>query len=381
MDFKEIYKGISQKLLSDFMISAQIDHGPDKGTYREGSLKKNLEEGKLPKKYTIGHGQILSRKNEVSKSLDIVIYDNLESSPLLFDETTQIFPIEAVYGIIECKSKLSKEKLIEGLENIKSVKSIAPNDAAIKRQALMTMTYSRPKPFGAIFAYSLAENSIESLENNLKEWENVNDPSVWPNMVVILNEGIIIHRDRHLNDVLNSEDIGKDVFTSCFGLKEDSLFKFYIYLINMCSSMQLGGFNLEEYFDLPERYGEYYIKGNDKFRNAKTGNRNRIKIDFLKEVFAYCDDSKKSNWVDVFKIMTGGFINGLDESMYSKATAYLYNPENYPGWHEVENPYKLVDGQPVIEKNMCFPFIQLNINDKLIFLPYSYLDDDKWEEY
>jgi hypothetical protein len=53
-----------------------------------------------------------------------VIFDKHENSSLVYDESTQVFPIESVYGIIECKSHLPKEKLLEGLENIKSVKKL-----------------------------------------------------------------------------------------------------------------------------------------------------------------------------------------------------------------------------------------------------------------
>ena len=84
MDLKTIYNEIAKKLLSDFNISSYIPNGPDKGTFREDSLKNFLEDGKLPKKYSLGHGQIITRKNEISKSADIVIYDNIENTPLIY---------------------------------------------------------------------------------------------------------------------------------------------------------------------------------------------------------------------------------------------------------------------------------------------------------
>ena len=380
MDFKEIFKGISKKLYSDFEISSQISHGTDKGSFREDSLKKFLEEGKLPKKYTIGHGQVISRKNEVSKSVDLVIYDSIESSPLLYNDATQIFPIESIYGIIECKSKLSKEKLIEGLDNIKSVKAIAPRDHAYKKSGLMTMSYSRPTPFGIIFAYSLGGNSLQSLTTNLIEWEKNNDSKVWPNMVVVLNEGIIIHRNNSLDDLTYNNDITDECRPWAVEIKENSLFKFYLVLMDLCASMQLGGFRLEEYFNLPENFGDLFVKGNDKFTNSKNGKRTRVKLDFLREVNEYCDDSKKSTYVEVFKKMTGSFINGMNEELYSRVPSYLYNPNNYPGMHEVEPSYSMVNGRPVFIDNLCFPFYEFDINDKHVFIPFTYLKDDKWEE-
>lgn len=321
----------------------------------------------------------ISRKNEVSKSVDLVIYDSIDFSPLLYNDTTQIFPVESIYGIIECKSRLSKEKLLEGLDNIKSVKVIAPNDHAYKKNGLITMSYSRPTPFGIIFAYSLGGNSLQSLTSNLIDWEKENDSKLWPNLIVVLNEGIIIHRNFNLEDQVYNNDISSESQPWAVEIKDSSLFKFYLVLMDLCNEMQLGGFRLEDYFDLPENFGDLYVKGNDKFR-SKNGKRIRVKIDFLREVNEYCDDTKKSNYVDVFKKMTGSFIDGMDEELYSNFPSFLYNPNNYPGMHEITPSYKMVDGRPQFIDNLCFPFCEFDINDKHIFIPFTYLKDDKWEE-
>jgi len=383
MDFKEVFKGISDKLLSDFKISTQIPHGTDKGTFREDSLKKFLENGKLPKKYSLGHGQIITRNNEISKSIDIVIHDNINFSPLLYDENTQIFPIESVYGVIECKSQLSKEKLEEGLENIKSVKSIAPNDYAVREDIIVKTSYKRPTPFGIIFAYSLGNNSLKSLENNLSDWEKKNDPKFWPNLIVVLNEGVITHRGLNIfKDLIHNKEIMEKTIPNSVGYKEDSLFKFYIILMDLCSSMFLGNFRLLDYFNLPEHIGEFYVKGLERWFATKPGEKTRkarLSADFIRKVYNYCDDTNKSNYVDIYKMGIGSFIYGLDESDYSKVVTYLYNPNNYPGMHEVKDAIKTIDKRVEVVKDICFPWIELEINNKLIFIPHRYITDECWE--
>jgi len=382
MDFKEVFKGISDKLISDFKISAQIPHGTDKGTFREDALKKFLENEKLPKKYTLGHGQIITRKNDISKSVDIVIYDNINSSPLLYNENTQIFPIESVYGVIECKSQLSREKLIEGLENIKSVKSIAPNDRAYRKDVFVTTTYQRPTPFGIIFAYSLGNNSLESLEQNLREWEKMNNSKYWPNLIVVLNEGLIIHHENYnLDDKIYNKELNENSWPSYIAYKEDTLFKFYIILMDLCSSMFLGSYQLLDYFNLPEHIGEFYVKGLERWTNKKTGKQAILKIEFLRKIFNYCDNNNKSNYVDIFKKGIGSFIPTLDDKEYSKIEAYLYNPNNYPGLHEDSDAIKFIEGKaPEIVKNVCFPCVELEINEKLVFIPYCYITNECWEQ-
>ena len=71
MDVEFIFRRISQKLMADFDISAQINHQGIKGTYRENALKRFLQEGKLPGKYSIGSGEIISPLNQVSKQSDL----------------------------------------------------------------------------------------------------------------------------------------------------------------------------------------------------------------------------------------------------------------------------------------------------------------------
>ena len=71
-------------------------------------------------------------------------------------------------------------------------------------------------------------------------------------------------------------------------------------MIDLCASMQLGVVQLEDYFDLPERFGDLYIKGNDRFYHSKTKKRIRLKMDFIKEVYSHLNDSIKSTYYDIY---------------------------------------------------------------------------------
>jgi len=57
MEVKVIFREASKKMLSDFRISAQMNHPGVMGTYREDSLKNFLKSGRLPEKYGIGQGK------------------------------------------------------------------------------------------------------------------------------------------------------------------------------------------------------------------------------------------------------------------------------------------------------------------------------------
>src|SRR5450830_224147 len=118
MEVKRIFRGVSAKLLSDFNVSAMYEHQGNKGSFREGALRDFLVSDRMPSKYGLGTGEIVSSHGEVSKQSDLIVFDRLNSIPLLYSDTVQVFPVESVYGVVEVKSKLSKDELLKALENI-----------------------------------------------------------------------------------------------------------------------------------------------------------------------------------------------------------------------------------------------------------------------
>ncbi len=124
MKINDIFQGIADNMLVDFQqIQSQIPHAGERGTQRELALKEFLARH-LPKKYALGSGQIINVKNVTSRQCDIVIYDALNCPLLLVKEGYQLFPVEAVFAVIEVKSTLNAKALAECVDNIKSVKSL-----------------------------------------------------------------------------------------------------------------------------------------------------------------------------------------------------------------------------------------------------------------
>src|SRR5579862_9077984 len=211
MDTRTLFQKISQKMRLDFETSAQVKHAPSKGTIRENVLRNFLAEGRLPSKYGLGAGEVVSRVRDTSRQCDVIVYDKLNGVTLLYDEDIKVFPIDCVYGIIEVKSALSKPELLDALEKIKALKSMASGgNVSQPIGGGMTMVHSRPKPFGAVFAYGLAGNSLDSLIENLREWERSAPPDVWPNYVCVLEEGIIYHHGKPFERCLDSGQITKE---------------------------------------------------------------------------------------------------------------------------------------------------------------------------
>ena len=385
MDVRKVFRGISSKLLSDFEISAQISHNGNIGDFRENSLKEFLENGRLPKRFGIGNGEIVGYVNNVSKQSDLIIFDQFNSIPLLYDSKVQVYPIDCIYGIVEVKSKLSKTKLTEGLENIKSVKELSPNDYVVKRTLFMEQTYQRPKPFGFIFAYSLSDNSLDSLTKNLIEWEQENPPEFWPNLIVILGEGIIYHTKSHFDKRIMSDTIDKDCKPTNLRFKEDSFFHFYSYLLDLCNNVELPKIQIAKYLDLPEKMGKYIVGNNDRMiRFGKDGKVDKTKVYRLKESFidkivTWCKKEGDMSNEEFFLKQFGHIPQGTTEN-HLKQRVYLYNPDGFVGMHEVKDAITVNEkGEPQVKSGLITPSGFVTVDDETYYYPYAYLTENDSE--
>ena len=167
-DFKKFYESINGELMSikDRVRSliGDANWGED-GRYREAILK-NVISRFLPKKYSVGTGFVINKNKEITKQIDIIIYDN--SSPVLFSEGDFVIVLAStVKAIIEVKSTItSTTELIDyikvGEENAKKIEAIALHD----------------RLFNGIFCYE-CNLSSEVLENSLKDYFEFTESSIF----------------------------------------------------------------------------------------------------------------------------------------------------------------------------------------------------------
>ncbi|MEK3721966.1 DUF6602 domain-containing protein [Paenibacillus sp. FSL H8-0034] len=178
---KEIFVSKSRQLAEEYISSGSQKHNVSKGTTRETILKRFLQET-LPPIYGVTSGEIVSDLGR-SKQVDIILYNANETRGFsLGDPNIKIIQAESVMAIIEVKSKINKNKLIEGINNILASIDICPEPRNI--------IDSPRKPFTAIFAYDLDKCSLKSLSDNLNDIL-IENPRNLVNLVCILNKGII----------------------------------------------------------------------------------------------------------------------------------------------------------------------------------------------
>ncbi|MGS1027662.1 DUF6602 domain-containing protein [Burkholderia glumae] len=345
MDAKQLFRSVSEKMCTDFQIAAHFVHKGTRGTARENSLRDFLAKGRLPAKYALGSGEVVGHVRDVSRQCDIVVYDAMKGLSLHYDEHNRIYPIDSVYGIIEVKSGLSKSELMDSLNKIKIFKEMTLGGAISEPFVNgFTIVKPRPKPFGIVFAYSLDGNSLESLRENLKEWESKNPPSVWPNYICVLGVGCIYHQSG-FESCLSSETLTEQSYPLDLKYEGDSLFKFYCALHDMCSRMTLGPVELERYFDPGVRIGKFSVFGRAaEVQLVQDGSDHpvpaRLKESSLERIVTWCSNTEKLKYSEILKKRFGALPVGVTENSPGMNTMmYLYNPDNFPGIDELrKNP-------------------------------------------
>jgi len=338
MDTRKVFRRLSKKMLEDFEISAQINHQGSKGTYRENALKRFLSEGKLPTRYGIGSGEIIGPVQNVSKQSDLIIFDQLNGLSLIYDESTQVYPIECVAGVIEVKSTLNKTEFLKSLENIRTTKQLVPAENVEKNIANgMRMAYRRPKPFGAIFGYRLGDNSLSSLEANLREWGKEVPREDWPNVIAVLGEGIIHYYGKALRPVYRNSEINNFEHIASIHFRDDTLFKFYSMIVDLCASTDLGPVALGRYFEPSEQVGPFVVSNHNRITKPDCDEVFRLNENFISKVVDECKGKAITH--EKFLLQRFGQIpQGLGTGQQD-FEVYFYNPDGLKGMHELETPF------------------------------------------
>jgi hypothetical protein len=181
-------------------------HMPSKGDVCEAAIVKYLSET-LGSRYAIAsNGHVFDRTGAQSKELDIIIYDDYWSVRLVPRDSGEppILPVESVYAAMQIKKKLTAAELRSAISNIQSFK-------ALKRERIGTdyitpnkrlsfggppdppgrVPYMHNPYFAAIFAFD-AGRSMNTVLKQLKGEVTGIPSSLWPDVVVVHNEGIIL---------------------------------------------------------------------------------------------------------------------------------------------------------------------------------------------
>jgi hypothetical protein len=97
--------------ITEARAASNLTHSGVKGSVLEILISK-LFRPLLPSDIGVGTGQIIEQHSgRMSTQMDIILYDKSIVPPILFDQSTGIFPVEAVLYTIEVKTKLNATEL------------------------------------------------------------------------------------------------------------------------------------------------------------------------------------------------------------------------------------------------------------------------------
>lgn len=271
VDLAELFQRVEGTLVARFNEAAAVKHHGDRGENREEVLRDFLAEH-LPRRFGVAKGEVMTRGGGHSHSADVIIYD-ADSGPLLYADKTKILPIECVYGIIEVKSRLSKAEFVDASKKIEAFKRLAPRDLSVI-ETREYMTVHRPsRPFGMIFAFDLADNSLESLLTNWEERNReVHDVNYFENLVVILGAGLLtwemadlavgnkhllLDTDEFVDHMLTEEKRARNdepptdrvVRQVVEARGQETFGRFFVYLLIALERLRLGVADLGRYLD------------------------------------------------------------------------------------------------------------------------------------
>jgi len=100
----------------------------------------------------IGTGQIATAKNELSPQQDVVIFDRRILPPVLFEETTGIFPVESVLATVEVKTKLTATELRSAYDNAKTIHGYSYLSGERSKESGQPVFHDVKKAISSVFA-------------------------------------------------------------------------------------------------------------------------------------------------------------------------------------------------------------------------------------
>jgi len=267
----------SKRMIADLEDSELFTHNGEIGDIREQIVQSFLRPY-LPDCYSLGTGQIFDSKDQMSKQIDVVIYDQLFSTVLFKDKEICLFPYESVYGTIEIKSTLSGDTLTEACENIASVRKLVrdPSHTAFSLPHYGSIISDDPKnlieydkrranlPLNIIFAYDglLAKTCRDQLIEKLRSLD-AHVKHLMPDFIFNFKRGYMITKSELKSDghwIALRDFRGEPEFNNYLILEtgDDTLAFFYLTTNSFLNKIKLNALNPASYWN--ELFKEYSSK-------------------------------------------------------------------------------------------------------------------------
>ncbi len=139
--YREVLSSAQNKLSAAInQIRRSIPHSGEIGTLIEQQFRFQLEEI-LPEKIAVSHGFVVDSTDEISRQMDIILYDKLNTPRIFASGGAQMFPVETTYACGEIKTDLNSSELEDSFKKCLSYKKLC-RKAYIERSSPITTSYA-----------------------------------------------------------------------------------------------------------------------------------------------------------------------------------------------------------------------------------------------
>lgn len=169
----QILKLAEDQLWVDFQQSGAFKHRGNRGAGREQTVVKFLNEH-LPGRFRAVTGEIVDVGGERSGQVDILLYDRVQTAPLLTQADGRVLiGAEAVLAVIEVKSRLTRSELRKAINGFAKIRTMRPWGQSWARYVPRGKQADRgPRCFLSVFAFN---TDIGVTDWSLKELTRVRD--------------------------------------------------------------------------------------------------------------------------------------------------------------------------------------------------------------
>jgi len=215
--FDQILESAEQELWTSFERSKAKRHNVLRGFSREEAVAYFLR-SQLPKRFEVSTGEAVDAEGARTGQLDIVIYDQNRTVPLLTEKAGDVLPAECLLAVVEVKSVLTVVEL----------ESCAKAAGAISRLRLHGKTLLTPRQQGldASDGQPRCQYSVLAFDSNLskddwadREWDRLVNAcqaeEVTPeriDRVLVLNRGMLVPPSKRAKVEADGKGLLRDWF-------------------------------------------------------------------------------------------------------------------------------------------------------------------------
>lgn len=140
--YRDILKTEQQQTIASIsQIRHAIPHAGEKGNLVERVFRTQLLKV-LPEKVGVSNGFVVDAKDKISKQMDIILYDRINTPRLYTSAGAQLFPVESTFACGEIKTKLDSEKLRDTFDKCQSYKRLSRAAYFTRPNSIIKRTHS-----------------------------------------------------------------------------------------------------------------------------------------------------------------------------------------------------------------------------------------------